>query len=375
MDVATFQAAGLYDPEAPAAADRLALLPYLDGLGATVAEIAEADAEGVLFALSAYRAAFVPVQRLPLADVAQRAATTQDRIRRMLLAQGLTVDDDSLLPAFVVDDAIAFALGTSLFGEEATLAFTQVMGASVARIIDAAISLFYGEISSTMAAGTSELERARINENAGSVFALLPSVIDHLLEQRFRLDSVRAASTRADAVGQTATVAVGFVDLVGSTAWAGQLSLKEHALALARFESAAWDIATEYGGRVVKLIGDEAMIVAATTETVCRIAVELCATVGADPGLPGARAGIAFGEVTSRSGDFVGPLVNLAARSVKVAAEGSVVMTAEARDQLGTDTPWRLVEAGTPTLRGISTPVPLYAVATGAADTGDQDDR
>ena len=111
------------------------------------------------------------------------------------------------------------------------------------------------------------------------------------------MDSVRASSTRGDAVGQTATVGIGFVDLVGSTEWAGQLSLKDHALALSRFESAAWDIATEHGGRVVKLIGDEAMIVAASAETVCRIAVALCAAVAGDRGLPGARAGVGFGDV------------------------------------------------------------------------------
>jgi class 3 adenylate cyclase len=364
MDVATLQAAGLYDPDAPGASDRLALLQYLDGLGATVSEMVEAEGDGMLFALSAYRAGFAPVERLPLAELSRRSGTSEDRIRRMLLAQGITVDDASMLPAFVADDAAVFELGTSLFGEEATVAFTLVMGASVAGIADAAIGLFYAEIGSTMRADATELERARTNADAGAIFALLPSVLTHLLEQRFRLESVRAASTRGDAVGQTATVAVGFVDLVGSTGWAAQLSLKDHALALARFESAAWDIATEHDGRVVKLIGDEAMVVSPSAETVCRIALALCAAVASDPGLPGARAAVGFGDVTARSGDFVGPLVNLVARSVKVAAEGSVVVTGDVRRQLGENPPWRLVDAGSPTLRGIDKPVALYAIDT-----------
>jgi class 3 adenylate cyclase len=362
MDVATFEAAGLYDPGAPAASERLALLEYLDGLGATLTEIAEADADGVLFALSAYLAAFSPVERLTLTEVAARSATSEERVRRLLLAQGITVDDATLLPAFMVDDVGAFELGMSLFGEEATLAFTRVMGASVARIVEAAISLFYGEIGPTVPTDATELERARTNADAGTVFAVLPSVITHLLEQRFRLDSVRAASTRGQALGQTATVSVGFVDLVGSTEWAGRLSLKDHALALARFETAAWDIATEHGGRVVKLIGDEAMIVAPSAETVCRIALALCAAVAADPGLPGARAGVGVGDVTSRSGDYVGPLVNLVARAVKVASAGSVVVTADVRDGLGENAPWRLVDTGSHTLRGIDEPVRLYAI-------------
>ena len=362
MDIAAFQAAGLYDPDASTAGDRLALLEFLDERGATLPDIAEADREGVLYVLSAYLAAFGPVERVTLGEVAERSGTTPDRIRRMLLAQGIPVDETALLPAFVVDDAVAFELGMGLFGEEETLAFTRVMGASVARIVEAAISLFYGEVSPTMAVEASELAWARANEKAGAVFALLPSVITHLLEQRFRLDSVRAASTRGDAVGQTATVGIGFVDLVGSTEWAEQLSLKEYALALSRFESAAWDIATGHGGRVVKLIGDEAMIVAESAETTCRIALALCGAVADDAGLPGARGAVGFGDVTARGGDYVGPLVNLVARSVMVADEGSVVVTLEVRDRLPVKTPWRLIDTGSHLLRGIDTPVALFAL-------------
>ena len=363
VDLAALRAAGLYDPDSPTAADRLALLEYLDGLGATVAQMAEADADDVLYALSSYMAAFGPVERISIGEVAARSGRTVDWVRRLLLAQGLPVDHATLLPAYAVDDAADFELGMSLFGEEATLAFTRVMGASVARIVDAAISLFYGELSPTSASHGTELERARTNERAGAVFAVLPSVVTHLLEQYFRLNSVAASSARGDAGGQTATVGIGFVDLVGSTEWAEHLSLKDHALALSRFESAAWDIATEHGGRVVKLIGDEAMIVAASAETVCRIAVSLCAAVEAEPTLPGARAGVGFGDVTARGGDYVGPLVNLVARSVKVAREGSVVVTADVCDRLANSGSWRVTDIGTHALRGIEEPTPLFALA------------
>jgi len=362
MDVALLRAVGLYDPGSPTAADRLALLEYLDGRGATVHQMVDADAEGVLFALSSHLAAFGPVDRIPLREVAARSQTSVDRIRRLMLAQGIPVDDETMLAVSVVEDAAAFETAMAMFGDEATLAFTRVMGASVARIVDAAISLFYGEVSPTMPTDATELERARINERAGAVFALLPSVITHLLEQCFRDTSVRAATSRGDAVGQTVTVGIGFVDLVGSTQWAGHLSLKEHALALARFESAAWDIATGLGGRVVKLIGDEAMIVAESPATACRIAVSMCAAVGSDAGLPAARAGVGFGEVTARGGDYVGPLVNLVARSVKVAGEGEVVVTAEVRDRLPAGESWATRDVGRHALRGVDAPIRLFQV-------------
>jgi adenylate cyclase len=365
MDVDRLRAAGLYDPDWPTASDRLALLEYLEERGATVAQMVEADADGVLPALSSYLAAFAPVERIPLAEVATRSGTTVEAIRRLFLAQGLPVDDASVVPTYVVDDVAAFEIGMSLFGEEATLAFTRVVGASVTRIVDAAISLFYGEFDGTAPADETELERARNNERAGTGFAVLPSVIAHLLEQCFRMNSVRAAMTRGDSLGQTSTVAIGFVDLVGSTPWAAGLSLKDHALALSRFESAAWNIATEHGGRVVKLIGDEAMIVASSAATVCRIALSLCAAVTADPTLPGVRAGVGYGDVTWRGGDYVGPLVNLVARMVKVADEGAVVVTAEVRHQLEPEGSWRLTDTGTHVLRGIDEPTRLFAVTSG----------
>ncbi|HEY5250600.1 MAG TPA: hypothetical protein VIJ09_03015 [Acidimicrobiales bacterium] len=359
MDVATFEAAGLYDPRAPTAADRLAVLRFLVERGATLEQMVEADSDGRLPALSADLAAFAPVERISLGQVAERSGAPVERIRRMFLAEGLAVDDDMLLPAFAVDDAAAFELGMSLFGDEATLAFTRVMGASVSRIVDAAISLFYGEIGPTL---DSELETAEANERAGAVFALLPTVVTHLIEQCFRQDSVRSASRLGDGAGQTATVGVGFIDLVGSTRWAGGLSLKDHALALSRFESAAWDIATEHGGRVVKLIGDEAMIVSASAETTSRIALALCATVAAEPTLPGARGGVGFGDVTARGGDYVGPLVNLVARAVKVATEGTVVVTGDVADRLPENGPFTLVDIGTHALRGIEEPTRLFAL-------------
>ena len=72
MDLARLRAAGLYDPDAPTASDRLALLQYLDERGATVEQMVEADAEGLLYALSSYLAAFAPAERIGLAEVAER---------------------------------------------------------------------------------------------------------------------------------------------------------------------------------------------------------------------------------------------------------------------------------------------------------------
>ena len=68
-------------------------------------------------------------------------------------------------------------------------------------------------------------------------------------------------------------------------------------MALAGFESAAWDIASAHGGRVVKLIGDEAMFLAPTGAAGARIALELCRAVAADDALPEAGGAVGYGTV------------------------------------------------------------------------------
>ena len=52
MTVADFEAAGLYDPAAPGAADRLALLEWLVSQGATLEQMVDAQRHGSLTGLA-----------------------------------------------------------------------------------------------------------------------------------------------------------------------------------------------------------------------------------------------------------------------------------------------------------------------------------
>jgi len=71
----------------------------------------------------------------------------------------------------------------------------------------------------------------------------------------------------------------------------------------------------------VKLLGDEAMFVAASPAEAVAIA---CALVAA-PDLPELRIGLATGAVLTRGGDVFGSTVNLAARLVELAVPGQVL--------------------------------------------------
>src|SRR5262249_57652215 len=72
-------------------------------------------------------------------------------------------------------------------------------------------------------------------------------------------------------IQETQALAVGFVDLVGSTALAQRLPMSELGALLTSFDELASEAIVSGGGRFVKLIGDEVMFVAPDPSAACRI--------------------------------------------------------------------------------------------------------
>jgi adenylate cyclase len=140
---------------------------------------------------------------------------------------------------------------------------------------------------------------------------------------RRRLEEALRRRTTLEA-SDPPTLAVGFVDLVGFTRTSGSMHTDELGRLLGRFEALASDVITEAGGRVVKLIGDEAMLVCPTPEGAAQGAVELVDACAAG-NLPSARAGLSLGPVLARGGDYFGRAVNLASRLVDVAPPDTVL--------------------------------------------------
>jgi adenylate cyclase len=124
--------------------------------------------------------------------------------------------------------------------------------------------------------------------------------------------------------GEQPTLAVGFVDLVDFSGTSASMPTDELGRMLARFEGLASDIITEAGGRVVKLIGDEAMLIFPTPDEAAQGAIELVDAC-APSELPSARAGLSLGPLLARGGDYFGRAVNLASRLVDVAPPDTVL--------------------------------------------------
>jgi class 3 adenylate cyclase len=263
-------------------------------------------------------------------------------------------------------------------GDEAILAFTRLLGAAAIQIAEAAVSLFYSELGpGTEREGRDELTRAQLAEKATMAFTAVPDVLAQMVLDQFERALRRAVAVRgwaqesgtspSEAVdplraGANAEyVALGFVDLVGSTAWAQRLSLRDQSLALARFESAAWSSAVLCGGRVVKMIGDEVFFAAPTADAACQIGTDVIRAAAEDEVLPPARGVVGLGYATPREGDYFGPLVNLLSRMVKIGDPNDLIVTEEVAKNL-TTIDWS-IEALDPTeLRGIEEPVRAYHV-------------
>jgi adenylate cyclase len=375
VDTDEWERAGLYDPDSPKADERRALLEYLTARGATLEAMVEAHRLGSLPGLAG-DLVLGARSAISVEDMAERSGVPVERVERVLLANGLPVSDDTMLPSGLVALMASFEQGAAILGDEAILAFSRALGAAATNIAEAAVALFYAELGpGTEREGTTELARAQVAEAATLAFTNVPDVLSRLLLAQFDRASRRAAAARgwsepgagagaADGPGEV--VALGFVDLVGSTSWAEGLSLRDQSLALSRFESAAWSSAVRAGGRVVKMIGDEVFFAAPTADTACRIGIEVCRAAALDPLLPPGRGAVGLGLVTPREGDYFGPLVNQVSRLVKVAPPDGLVVTEAAAAALPAGQ-WLTEELAPQRLRGVEQPVRVFAARTGDA--------
>ena len=146
-----------------------------------------------------------------------------------------------------------------------------------------------------------------------------------------------------------------FVDLVDFTGLSRRTPARELSRLLAEFEEAALTEAARCNGRIVKMLGDGAMLAFATR-------ADAIAATGAlvrdYEHIPACRAGIATGPVLARNGDYFGPVVNLASRLSGAVGAGEMAI-----DDSGPLDGSSGVESVT--LKGIDEPVAYYRLRSG----------
>jgi adenylate cyclase len=361
-----WESAGLYEPGASNAGERLELLEHLDRLGATVEEMVDANERGVLVQLSSEL--LRRGVRLSLREAADGFGTPIEVVAQIARAAGLAVDDPDVpvLREKDLETLRVFNAGVALFGEQTTLQFTRVASAAMASIADAAMASFGAGMAPRLeASNATELERAIATEACCELLlGQVPSGLELLFFHQVEAAIRRAAESGMASGGRVARLAVGFLDLVGSTSLAQQLDPTQLGEVISGFEQAAVELASSRGGRVVKTIGDEVMLVVSDPEAACEVALDLCEYVDRDALLPPLRGAIAYGEVVPAYGDFYGIPVNTAARSAKLARPGTVLVTAPVRDHLFEhDSSFDVTGGGRHRLRGFDVETELFTIA------------
>jgi adenylate cyclase len=187
---------------------------------------------------------------------------------------------------------------------------------------------------------------------------LLPAfleAVEAVFRRQLVVVSYQLWSTDEERAAVTLDRTVGFADLVGSTDVLHTQSVKEMAEMVRMFEEQAWELVSQAGGRVVKLIGDEAMFVVEDSRRACDVGLGL---VEASP--HPVRVGLAAGPVVGLYGDYYGETVNVAARLVRAAEPSTLLVSETVRDRAGATLAF--LPLGPLGLKGFSEPTQVYVV-------------
>jgi adenylate cyclase len=123
----------------------------------------------------------------------------------------------------------------------------------------------------------------------------------------------------------------------------------------------------KHGGRIVKLMGDGALVEFASVVSAVDCAHEIQLASEAAAGSPETeqiryRIGINLGEVIVEGDDIYGDGVNVAARLQSLAEPGSIALSRTVRDQVAGKVAAEFVDLGEHTVKNIARPIHVYAL-------------
>jgi adenylate cyclase len=337
------------------------LLDFLRGLGASPELLETAMNSGHLGGLAG-DLVLGQGANMTIADVARAAGVEDEKVTSIWRELGLRPEADD--PRFGPRDVQAVELlvsASELQVEGAEL--LRVIGASLARVADAAVALYVQNVEAPASGKRlGQLGLARdLARTMEFTLRIGDTVLGPVLAQHLR-DAIARQRTTQEGVSDRvmARMAVGFVDMVGSTQAANQLSSRALLEKVASFEARAFDLASENGGWIVKHVGDEVMFVALSGDVGCELALAMTEEFTASGIQP--RSGIAFGEVITFHGDYYGPVVNLAARLTDQAVPGEVLVDTAVRETTG-DPEICFEPAGRRQLKGFDEPVSVFSLS------------
>jgi adenylate cyclase len=316
-------------------------------LGASDEELARAEQDGTLPLLAVERLIVPEAAVHDMEALTARTGVDAATVALLWRTLGYPVPRPGELAFTETDVAILGELGRLMEDNTATadllVQMSRVIGSAMARVASAQVDVISARVSGSPQRGAvagMEVTDEQIVESAGALLPIVPGV----LEATWRRHLLAAIRRRLSLVetGQGPVGAVGFADLVGYTAISQQVDDDELAAIVDQFEQLAFDAVTEYGGRVVKMIGDEVMFTVESPAAAAEIALALAEGTRGTDDLSELRVGMAYGPLLERESDLYGPTVNLASRVTAVAFPGTIVVGAALRDQLAGQPEYRL---------------------------------
>jgi adenylate cyclase len=355
----------------PAAASHVRIVARLRERGHTVEQIREASQSGRL--AFGFIDELLPTSegRHSLADAARATGLKAEQIERIVAAMGLSVlsldsisEEDMQLLRYV-----AAILGAGM-PMAAFIQLTRVYAQAMAQIADAEVRLFHLYVHEPlMREGVPGLEMTEEMEAlAGEVLPFVSPIMNYL-HARFLAYFVEQdviGHIEGDLDENTAEegrmrVAIAFADLAGYTRLTEEEGEEQAVGAVERFVEAI-EQTLPIDARVIKTLGDEAMIVGADPVSLTDWAVGLGGSL--PEGSPPPRIGIHHGAALYRDGDYYGREVNRAARVVARAAGGEVLVTRSVVDQAAGLDGLRFELIGGVVLKGFTEPTELFLAAS-----------
>jgi adenylate cyclase len=332
---------------------------FLGRRGASATEMDGAARHGYLALLVLDRAVMPGRREFTMRELAEQAKTDLTTARDLWRAIGFPdLPDD--LPAFTASDvealrAVLHRIETGAVFDwtlDRALAQARVLNASLARVADSLTDDLALSIQLAREAGLDDEALAELLAEKFE-FDAIGRLLDHAHRLQLRSAIWRRLAGVDPAAPGTLVGAIGFVDLVGYTALAEELDPSELGSLVTHFGGVSHDVVVGSGGRIVKTIGDEVMYVTDTSTAAANIALDLTERSRDDDLLPEVRAGIAFGSLLAREGDYFGPVVNLASRLTALARPGSVLASSELVTALAPDSGISSRRIGTRRIRDI----------------------
>lgn len=320
-------------------------------------------ADGVALQVRVVRERLVEDRPWDLVELAGRAGVDADVAERLFRAASRLRADDgygrSDLAYLETAATILERLPLEQLERQARLRARTLSSLAIADLRQAQLA---AAIREGIAAGVPPDELGELMADTAEV--LLPAAAELIAadyrDQVVRLLDSDVVERASRDLGAEIDLAVGFIDLVGFTELSAAADPDGVGRVLDAFEGLVGERAADVGEvMATKTLGDAVMLVSGDCDKLATVLLD--AVLAEDvSGLEDVarRAGMAVGDVQVRDGDYVGTVVNTAARLTDLAHPGSLVITHDAWDRMTHDR-WDTSLLPPKRLKGLGTSRPL----------------